>query len=200
MKVLNLYCGLGGNRKLWENVDVTAIEMDFEIAELYQELYPDDKVIIGDACQYLENNFQKFDFIWSSPPCSSHGQLRHNLGVLAKGFKPILPDMTLYSQIIFLQAYCKNAWIIENTRPYYKPIIEPTFKLQRHYFWSNYIVLPKKFLSDQLRKKTKLIHFDNYEIVAQSNIKNKRQVLRNCVDSNVGKYIFESILNDNREE
>ena len=28
MKVLNLYCGIGGNRKLWEDVEVTAVELD----------------------------------------------------------------------------------------------------------------------------------------------------------------------------
>ena len=26
MKILNLYAGLGGNRKLWKNVDVTAVK------------------------------------------------------------------------------------------------------------------------------------------------------------------------------
>jgi len=29
MKILNLYCGIGGNRKLWpKNANVTAIEID----------------------------------------------------------------------------------------------------------------------------------------------------------------------------
>jgi len=32
MKILNLYCGIGWNRKLWKNVDVTAIEINPEIA------------------------------------------------------------------------------------------------------------------------------------------------------------------------
>lgn len=26
IKVLNLYAGIGGNRKLWENVEVTVVE------------------------------------------------------------------------------------------------------------------------------------------------------------------------------
>mgnify|MGYP003472597487 FL=1 len=26
MKVLNLYAGIGGNRKLWDDVEVTAVE------------------------------------------------------------------------------------------------------------------------------------------------------------------------------
>ena len=49
IKVLNLYAGIGGNRKLWENVDVTAVEWKPEIAVIYQDFFPDDKVIITDA-------------------------------------------------------------------------------------------------------------------------------------------------------
>jgi len=63
MKILNCYCGLGGNRKLWKNVEVTAIEIDPEIAEIYQDNFPDDKVIVTDAHKYLEKNYKKFDFL-----------------------------------------------------------------------------------------------------------------------------------------
>ena len=69
LKVLNLYAGIGGNRKLWTNVDVTAIEINSEIAKIYQDFFPDDKVIIGDAHKYLLEHYKEFDFIWSSPPC-----------------------------------------------------------------------------------------------------------------------------------
>ena len=31
MKVLNLYAGIGGNRKLWEDVEVTAVELNPKI-------------------------------------------------------------------------------------------------------------------------------------------------------------------------
>lgn len=33
IRVLNLYAGIGGNRKLWEGVEVTAIEYKQEIAD-----------------------------------------------------------------------------------------------------------------------------------------------------------------------
>ena len=37
MKVLNLYAGIGGNRKLWGNDDeITAVEFDEQIAKIYQ--------------------------------------------------------------------------------------------------------------------------------------------------------------------
>ena len=70
MKVLNLYSGIGGNRKLWENCEVTAVEYNERIASVYQRLYPKDKVIVGDAHEYLRTNYDKFDFIWSSPLAS----------------------------------------------------------------------------------------------------------------------------------
>lgn len=65
MKILNLYAGIGGNRKLWEGHDITAVEFDADIAKAYENLYPTDTVIIGDAHEYLLNNYDKFDFIWA---------------------------------------------------------------------------------------------------------------------------------------
>ena len=79
MKILNLYAGIGGNRKLWDNVDVTAIEISPQIAKIYQDLYPNDNVIITDAHQYLLDHYKEFDFIWTSPPCQSHSSFRHNI-------------------------------------------------------------------------------------------------------------------------
>ena len=57
MKILNLFAGLGGNRKVWDDVargkgiriEVTAVEFDPEIAKAYAKRYPNDNVIIGDA-------------------------------------------------------------------------------------------------------------------------------------------------------
>ena len=49
MKILNLYAGIGGNRKLWGNAhQVTAVEYDPEIAAIYREFNPDDTVIVGE--------------------------------------------------------------------------------------------------------------------------------------------------------
>ena len=69
MKILNLYAGIGGNRKLWSDEhEITAVEYNKEIAEVYADFFPNDKVIIADAHQYLLENYKEFDFIWSSPP------------------------------------------------------------------------------------------------------------------------------------
>lgn len=76
LKVLNLYAGIGGNRKLWDDVDVTAVEIDPQIAEIYQDFFPCDEVVVGDAHQFLHENYQNYDFIWSSPPCPTHSRSR----------------------------------------------------------------------------------------------------------------------------
>ncbi len=77
MKILNLYACLGGNRYKWDeiaDIEVTAVELDPELARLYQERFPNDKVVIADAHQYLLEHFQDFDFIWTSPPCPTHSK------------------------------------------------------------------------------------------------------------------------------
>ena len=84
IKVLNLYAGIGGNRKLWTDVEVTAIENNSKIAAIYQDFFPDDKVIISDAHQYLLEHYKEFDFIWSSPPCPTHSKIRKNSNNKAK--------------------------------------------------------------------------------------------------------------------
>lgn len=133
MKILNLYCGIGGNRALWgDDHEVTGVEIDPEIAQVYQELYPHDRVVVGDAHQFLLDHYNEFDFIWSSPPCPSHGQYRYNIGFLAKGYSALFPDMKLYEEIIFLEYYFKGKYVIENVKPYYEPLVKPTVILQRH--------------------------------------------------------------------
>ena len=197
MKILNLYSGLGGNRRKWQGHEVTAVEMCPEIAAVYQSLYPSDEVVVGDAMQYLEQHYAEFDFIWSSPPCPSHGQYRHNVGVLGKGFKPIMPDMSLYSQIVFLQHYAKCRWVVENVRPYYEPLVKPSVELQRHLFWSNFYIPETKFEKSNIRYKNKISDFEGHEVVAASKIPNKRQALRNCVDDELGNYVLTCAIHIN---
>jgi DNA (cytosine-5)-methyltransferase 1 len=192
MKILNLYAGIGGNRQLWGAHDVTAVELLPEIADVYSRLYPNDKVVVGDAVAYLEKHYAEFDFIWASPPCPSHGQYRHNVGVIGKGFAPVMPDMTLYAQIVFLQHYAKGKWVVENVKPYYEPLIAPAFELQRHLFWANFTAPARVFEKSDIRHKNKISDFAGSDIVAASKIPNKRQALRNCVDADLGLHIFEA--------
>lgn len=69
MRILNLYAGIGGNRKLWGDEHyVTAVENVPEIADVYKRFFPNDTVLVEDAHEYLIKHFQEYDFIWSSPP------------------------------------------------------------------------------------------------------------------------------------
>lgn len=203
MKVLNLYSGIGGNRKLWENVEVTAIENNPQIAKAYQHFFPNDKIIVTDAHRYLLEHFKEFDFIWSSPPCQTHSVCNHFL----KGQGIIrYPDMKLYEEIILLKTHAKCKWVVENVKSYYEPLIKPK-EAGRHCFWSNFYITELKVKYDigtmnrqateraqrkaiireaQIPELTTLHGLDLTNI----NISNKRQVLRNCVLPEVGLHVF----------
>jgi len=192
MKILNLYAGLGGNRKLWgDEHEITAIEFDPAIAAIYQAQYPKDTVIVADAHQYLLANHASYDFIWASPPCPTHSSFRFNIGVRFRGVKAEYPDMRLYEEIIFLKYHSKSLWVVENVKPYYEPLIKPTIDLQRHYFWSNFKIDNAKFESDKIRtaqipdlQRLHGIDLSKYKIPE------KRKLLRNCVYAPVGLHIL----------
>jgi DNA (cytosine-5)-methyltransferase 1 len=191
IKVLNLYAGIGGNRKLWENVDVTAVELDPDIAKIYQDFFPDDRVIVADAHGYLLEHYSEFDFIWSSPPCPSHSRIRKGLAVEArKQNKPVFPDMQLYEEILFLQGYFKGLWVVENVVSWYEPLIKPQ-EINRHYFWANFYI---SAIGKQSREhngtirtleKRKGFNLDKYTGI------DKCKTLRNCVEPETGRHIFD---------
>lgn len=200
MKILNLYAGIGGNRKLWGNDhEVTAIEYDNNIAKIYQENFPNDTVIVTDAHQYLLEHFREYDFIWSSPPCPSHSKVRKQLaikkkkdGTIYEQNKPIYPDMKLYEEIILLDNYFNGKYCVENVIPYYEPLIEPQ-KLGRHFFWSNFKLPQRKFEPrGSFDNTTELANKLGYDISNWKNV-NKKLLLRNCVEPEVGKYILDCL-------
>lgn len=193
MKVLNLYAGIGGNRKLWQGADVTAVEMNPDIAKIYQKHFPQDEVIRGDAHGYLEQYYRDFDFIWSSPPCQSHSSMRQNLAVRFRGTPAVYPDMKLYQEIIFLQHNFAGKWVIENVNPYYEPLI-PARLIQRHLFWSNFWIPDVDVKKDHLRTA----QIDDLEShldfdLSEFPLPNKRQILRNCVQPELGLHVFEAM-------
>lgn len=190
-KVLNCYAGLGGNRKLWKDVEVTAVEMNPEIAAIYKDFFPDDNVIVGDAHQYILEHYKEYGFIWSSPPCQSHTSFRHNICVRFRGTKPCYPDMKLYQEALFLKHSFDGKWVIENVNPYYEPLINPTIKLQRHLFWSNFTISNFTIKESNLRtiQIPQLEKIHNVDLSSYK-LKGKRQVLRNCVNSEIGLHIL----------
>lgn len=219
MKALNLYAGIGGNRKLWEDVEVTAVENDPEIAEVYQHYFPHDKVIVGDAHQYLLEHYQEYQegFIWSSVPCTKHTRMNVNFNLVR------YPDMRLYEEIIFLNTWFKGKFTVENVIPYYgkgEGLILPELPVQqfnRHLFWANFKINttdkrnPPKQIQNIVAQKTKRkrksfdgeivnvkpslprFGFDLSEV--SFNKTRKDAVLRNCVDPEVGLMILNCARN-----
>lgn len=196
MKVLNLYAGIGGNRKLWGGHTVVAVENNPDIARVYADLFPDDELIIGDAHQYLLDHYKEFDFIWSSPPCQTHSSFRFNINVRFRGTPAKYPDMTLYEEIIFLQHHATGKWLVENVKPYYQALIPPTKILQRHYFWTNFDIPDKEFAKDKIRSAQipDLQKKFGYDLSGYK-LPNKRQVLRNCVEPELGLHILNQLIN-----
>ena len=200
MKVLNLYACLGGNRYKWDEVaeiEVTAVELDPEAARLYQERFPDDTVIIGDAHQYLLEHYKEYDFIWSSPPCPTHSRIQTSLKN-RDTFNPQYPDMKLYQEIIFLKQFFNGLWVVENVIPYYEPLIEAQNR-DRHLYWCNFL-LPHKISSRKgtlggFNEVDNLCKFHDYDFRQYKGDQRLDKMARNLVDYEAGKSIFQTALN-----
>ena len=195
MKILNLYACLGGNRYKWNDVadiEVTAVELDPELARLYQERFPNDKVIIEDAHQYLLDHYKEFDFIWSSPPCPTHSKI--NISQKNK-WKMKYPDMRLYQEVIFLDNWFTGKYVVENVIPYYEPLI-PAKKRGRHLYWTNFN-LPVIKERDAIIRRWQIPELEKHHEIDLSSYKglqNKRKIGRNLVDYEAGKTILETAL------
>lgn len=195
MKILNLYAGIGGNRKAWgDEHEITAIEFDEETARVYRDYFPNDTVIVTDAHQYLLEHYKEFDFIWGSPPCPTHSIL--NTTKNGRGdVKMEYPDMTLYQEIIFLDNWFKGKWVIENVVPYYTPLIVAK-KVDRHLWWSNFNITSKDikrpFKMDTATVK-QYEDFLGYDL-SKYKLSNKIKNLRNCVIPETGLHILNCAL------
>ena len=211
-KMLNLYACLGGNRYLWDDVakeagvilNVTAIELDPELARMYKERFPNDEVIVADAHEYLIKNYKKFDGVWSSPPCPSHSRPRFwNSSNYDTTTEAIYPDMKLYEEIIFLDNYFKGKYTVENVIPFYEPLV-PAKKRGRHLYWTNFN-LPgdlgeRKYRisgnkdnpnTDELKK---LCEFHKIDLSTYKGEQSKIKIARNLVDYEAGKTILQTLL------
>jgi DNA (cytosine-5)-methyltransferase 1 len=208
MKILNGYAGLGGNRKLWgDSHEITAVELNPEIAKIYSDFFPQDKMIVTDAHEYLLKHFKEYDFIWSSPPCPTHSRINYSNG---GRWAVKYPDMRLYQEIILLQNFFEGLYCIENVIGYYEPLIKPR-EVGRHYFWANFPISNIEY-GDQIGRlcgKRQTEHRDKLlrkMIIREAQIPeleklhnfnldgikltNKRQILRNCVIPELGLHIL----------
>ena len=213
-KILNLYACLGGNRYKWDevaDVDVTAVELDPEAALLYQERFPNDKVIVADAHQYLLDHYKEFDFIWSSPPCPTHSRFQTSMKTKRK---MKYPDMKLYQEIIFLDNFFDGKYCVENVIPFYEPLI-PAKKRDRHLYWTNFN-LPnilsnrkspnmacqasgrEKYKSKGIKVFDVFCEFHDYDFRKYKGNQDVSKMSRNLVDYEAGKTILETALNIQR--
>ena len=202
IKILNLYACLGGNRLKWDtvaNIEVTAVELDPVLAELYQERFPADKVIIADAHQYLLDHYKEYDFIWTSPPCPTHSKMRlTNTGSGSRKSKATYPDLRLYEEILLLTHFFKGKFCVENVIPYYEPLIQAQ-KRDRHLYWANF-VFPKII---SYRKCDNFIHagidklsaFHDYDFRKYTGEQRVDKIARNLVDYEAGLTIFKTAFN-----
>lgn len=192
MKILNLYAGIGGNRKLWGNEhQVTAVEIDEEIAGIYKGNYPQDNVIVGDAHQYLLEHYKEFDFIWASPPCPTHSRLNFSRN------DKTYPSMVLYQEIIFLQSWFKGKFCIENVTPYYDALIKPSVVLGRHFFWTNFKVTEKEFTNIDVSRSTQEQLSKDLDMPIPRT--SARLLLRNCLKPTIGLHIFECAFKEKQQ-
>lgn len=192
MKILNLYAGIGGNRKLWSGHEVTAVEYREDIAAVYRHYFPDDTLAVGDAHQYLLDHYREFDFIWASPPCQTHSRARFWGSKNNEKIETKYPDMKLYQEILFLKHYYDGLWVVENVKPFYEPLIPPTAKLGRHLFWSNFHISQTEIKEADINRGTrdewsKLHGFDLSGFKLNSR---KDQIYRNCVYPETGLHIL----------
>ena len=199
MKILNLYACLGGNRYKWGNEhEITAVELDPVLCELYKERFQNDTVICTDAHKYLLDHYKEFDFIWSSPPCPSHSRARF---WASKGGlnKPIYPNMKLYQEIILLQNYYNGLFCVENVIPFYQPLI-PGKKRGRHIYWTNFAIpeiLSNRNISGIVSAKnelSKLSEIHNYDFKKYKGSQRVVKIARNLVDYEAGKSILDAAI------
>ena len=199
MKVLNLYACLGGNRLKWTDCEVTAVELDPELARMYQERFPNDKVIVEDAHQYLLDHYKEFDFIWSSPPCPTHSRARFwKSSNYETTTEAVYPSMLLYEEILFLQHYFKGKFVVENVIPYYEPLIKAN-KRDRHLYWTNFNLpnnIGSRHFNGLCQAKNELKKLCEFHDISLDNYKgeqSKIKIARNLVDYEAGLTIFNTM-------
>jgi DNA (cytosine-5)-methyltransferase 1 len=203
MRILNLYAGIGGNRKLWgDEHEITAVEYDPKIAKVYRHYFPNDTVVIEDAHQYLLDHHSEFDLVWASPPCPTHSVTNRFLNVQGH---IRYPAMELYQEIIYLQHFHKGLYLVENVISYYQPLIEPE-KRGRHYFWANFKMpeYSNDFVQIGTMNQKARLNIARSEVrdferelgydLSSFDLDDPRKVLRNCVVPELGLAILEAAI------
>jgi len=200
MILLDLFAGVGGTalgiQNFLEDRNITysyyAVEYDNEIIKAHELFRPQSIVIEADAYIIVYSDLREYAFIWASPPCQSHSQCnmfwdRRN------------PDMRLWDLINYFKELSKP-FIVENVKPYYKPLIKPTLKIRRHYFWSNLPLEPFEFekspkgFTRMSIEDWRIYHNVPKEAITHiRDLKRRRQILRNMVHWSISYNLFKQV-------
>jgi len=132
LKVLDLYCGLGGWSHAFKGYDVTGIDLSD-----YSASFP-GKFIQADLLKYTPPGY--YDIIVASPPCEDFTK-----SSFPKTWKSVVrypPDLNralaLYNRAVEIIREKKPAyWVIENVRASQKYVGKADFHIGSRYFWSN---------------------------------------------------------------
>jgi DNA (cytosine-5)-methyltransferase 1 len=202
-KILIGCSGLGGESNEWddEKYQITHVEIDKKIADNLALRKPNRHIVNMCAFEYLLNCYKEFDFIWFSPPCQGNSRMIRS----GRNRKPRFPDLRIYELKIFLDYNFTGDYVIENVIPYYEPLIEPTAKISRHLFWSNFpidskieINQPLDFINRgsvadaQIFKEWLGIHYEGNIYYNGNHC--PVQVLRNCVHPKIGNHILKQLI------
>lgn len=136
LRILDLFCGIGGTAKgfqkwLLENdidFEYVAVDIRYDVLEAHVTFNPYSTPVCRDAYTFSDKELERFDFIWASPPCETHSVVNYYL--------KRAPDMRLYRLIERLEKV-GVPYVVENVRTWYDPPIKPRIKVYRHYLWSN---------------------------------------------------------------
>jgi len=161
------------------------------------DFWPNDKIVVADAHEYLLEHYKEFDFIWSSPPCPTHSKARY---AIAKGTdfekypgkqRPKYPEMSLYQEILFLKHFFKGKYCVENVISWYEPLIRPT-EMGGHYFWTNFS-FPSNYKNGERKHGAtvkELEEHKGFDLSKYTGI-DKRLMLKDITEPELGKHILE---------
>lgn len=157
-------------------------------------------MVIGDAHAYLLEHFGEYDFIWSSPPCPTHSEIRR-CGVYRGQYKAKYPDMKLYEEIIMLKYFHKkeSKYIIENVRSYYKPLI-PCQEVANHYLWANFKIGNFNTSSRNIENTKVSWEKHGFNVKDKDCGQRKDRIIRNIFNPHLGLHILNESKRDIQPE
>jgi hypothetical protein len=129
MRILSLYCGIGGHTSLIpRSCSVTAIDTSVYALSVYRELFPEDIAYCYDAISFLLEHHYAYSFIFATPP-PRNAELKQLLCLLMES-----PSIPYCLQICSKDFYPKHT---------IQKILDYEFCCSFDISWRNPVVKPK---------------------------------------------------------